>query len=475
MALTGRINDWLNSKYSRLPASCTTFHVLDSMEGKDGIEDSWLFTSHGLRNAAGVAVDLSDIRPSGTDNGKGLISSGVVSFARFYSLINEELRRGGVFKNGAITLFLDISHPDLEDYLNAGTLLPWAKRAVYIDDESWRQLPTQLRRLVAAKVNNGEVWLAKKRYDEQGKRLYSNVCLEVLLPHRGTCMLSSVNLGQVQDITKLPEAFMKCMAILCRIHSFTGVGSTGHYLSPSEDRQVGLGVIGLANLLANQGVTYREFVEALEAELEITNFKIKSLNTKAVIIAHYLVKAYAQSAEVAKQHGMSRAFAIAPTASMSYRYEDVYGFTTAPEISPPLFQEVDRDSDTFGVQTYEYPTNVETASEVGWSVQWRLLKAWQTMMNNTGMAHAISANLWTSMVVTEDWITDEFLPSPLVTTYYRLQVDQQALDKSEVVTPESDEKKLRGIYFDPVDPNEEMTGQSLSACNDPNYCEACGG
>ncbi|MGL5880416.1 MAG: ribonucleotide reductase, partial [Xenococcaceae cyanobacterium] len=106
LAQTGRVSSWLQNQISRLPASCTTFSVEDSMQGKDGIEDSWLFTSYGIRNAAGVAIDLSKLRPSGYDNGMGLTSSGAASFAKFYSLINQELRRGGQYKNGAVTLFL---------------------------------------------------------------------------------------------------------------------------------------------------------------------------------------------------------------------------------------------------------------------------------------------------------------------------------------------------------------------------------
>ena len=46
------------------------------MEGPDGIEASWRFVSHALRNAAGVAVHLSKLRPRGEENGKGLVASG---------------------------------------------------------------------------------------------------------------------------------------------------------------------------------------------------------------------------------------------------------------------------------------------------------------------------------------------------------------------------------------------------------------
>ena len=91
---------------SRLPVSCTVFVVQDSMEGPDGIEASWRFVSHALRFGAGCAVHLSELRPKGTENGKGLVASGPVSFAKIYSTLNEVLRRGGVYKNGAVVCHL---------------------------------------------------------------------------------------------------------------------------------------------------------------------------------------------------------------------------------------------------------------------------------------------------------------------------------------------------------------------------------
>ena len=49
------------------------------------------------------------------------------------------------------------------------------------------------------------------------------------------------------------------------MHGQTGVGDTGEYLHPEDDRQVGLGMLGLANLLALEGVTYKELGDELEA------------------------------------------------------------------------------------------------------------------------------------------------------------------------------------------------------------------
>ena len=111
IARTGRVQSWIDDPTSRLPVSCTVFVVEDTMEGPNGIEASWRFVSHALRYGAGVAVHLSKLRSRGAENGKGLVASGPVSFAKIYSTLNEILRRGGVYKNGAVVCHLDLSHP----------------------------------------------------------------------------------------------------------------------------------------------------------------------------------------------------------------------------------------------------------------------------------------------------------------------------------------------------------------------------
>ena len=130
---TGRVQSWIDDPDGRLPVSCTVFVVDDSMEGPEGIEASWRFASHALRNGAGCAIHLSNLRPKGHDNGKGLLASGPVSFGKIYSTLNEILRRGGKYKNGAIVLHLDANHTDIDEFITTPReQLPWVKRCVNI-------------------------------------------------------------------------------------------------------------------------------------------------------------------------------------------------------------------------------------------------------------------------------------------------------------------------------------------------------
>jgi LAGLIDADG-like domain/Ribonucleotide reductase, barrel domain len=835
ISITGRVSDWMKNPDSRLPVSCTVFDVKDSMEGRDGIEQSWVFTSGALRYGAGVAINLSNLRSKGSTNTKGLVASGAVSFAQIYSQLNEVLRRGGIYKNGAVVVYLDYNHSDIVEFLNATPKdLPWAKKALYVDEHL---LESPSIDLIIQKVKDGSIWLAKKQWDNDGNRLYSNVCvtentwvqtsfgarqvkdlidnvfeahidgknylslspniyheelgirepsgylgffptgvnpvfqlttkegysvevteehefllksghkvkakqlksgdkiqlnqvcmdwkgsgtygegwligslvgdgtfsnkgsaivkfwgkhqekevtfahshitelgatyseinkryyplpviqrnlkndyslvgsrqlallahlydikprektvtpeiekaskqfyrgfisglfdadatvcgneskregksvsltsirldliqgvqrmllrlgvvsrickgqeakfnvlpdgkggkkefwcnqayrliitgrtnltkfseicdfnhpqksaklkmllstytksaydkgclatfqsldyigdkptydctiddvhqfdangfktpqcLEILLKSRASCLLAHTNLGKTA-IDEIPQAFEDGMKFLCELHPQTGVDKSGLYLSPNEDKQVGLGVLGLANLLAIEKVKYSEFVDALETAVYDTKNQDISLSSKAVDIVDALLEGFNRAKEVASKHGMQRAFTIAPTASVAYRNRDREMFTTAPEISPPINNVVDRDSGTFGVTNYEHNPKSETAREVGWDVQYRLMKAWQSMMDRTGLAHSISFNIWNTCTVDKDFIAD-WLTSPLKTTYYRLSIEQDFLDKSRVITDVN------------MDKDDSI---AVESCNLDGICTSC--
>jgi len=442
IARTGRVQSWIDNPESRLPVSCTVFVVEDSMEGPNGIEASWRFVSHALRNGAGVAVHLSKLRPKGTESHKGvdkLIASGPVSFARIYSTLNEILRRGGTYRNGAVVCHLDLNHPDVLEFITANRAdLPWVKRCVNINQHWWNEATQEVKDALLDGIKKGDIWLNKTKVDKNGKRIRGNVCLEVYLPSRGTCLLQHVNLGACK-VEDLSLAFVNGMSQLCDLHGKTNVDASGEYLPAATDRQVGLGLLGLANFLSNHGVTYKEFGDALEKlnnGQDFRNYK----QTPAIVLAQYLKYAVQQAAQVARFNHMDRAFAIAPTASCSYRYKDLNGYTTCPEIAPPIARQVDRDSGTFGVQSFDYGP-VEIASEVGWEAYKKVADGIVRLLDTTGLLHGYSFNSWSDVVTYDEAFIEEWLDSPQTSLYYSLQVmaDSQdktsayaALDESEV-------------------------------------------
>ena len=421
---TGRVQSWIDDPNGRLPVSCTVFVCDDSMEGPEGIEASWRFASHALRNGAGVAIHLSKLRPKGHDNGEGLVASGPVSFGKIYSTMNEILRRGGRYKNGAIVLHLDANHEDIEEFINTPReQLPWVKRCVDMTPEWWDEMDVITRTKLLNAMKRGDVWLNKVKYDNEGERIYGNVCLEVYLRSRGTCLLTHINLSACEFDT-IYDAFVQGMQGLCGLHANTGVGDSGEYQSPETDRQVGLGMLGLANLLRRYGITYKQFGVALQ---QYNNKELKA--SPAFVLATKLGEGIKGAAKVARAHNMVRAFAIAPTASCSYRSKGLDGFTSTPEIAPPISRTVDRDSGTFGVETYEYG-DVEIASEVGWEAFKLVSDNIMIMLDRTGLLHGYSQNWWSDMVTMDGDFIEEWLESPQTSLYYSLQVMGDVQDKS---------------------------------------------
>ena len=163
IARTGRVQQWIDDPTSRLPVSCTVFVVEDSMEGPEGIEASWRFASHALRFGAGCAIHLSKLRPKGAENGKGLTASGPVSFAKIYSTLNEIIRRGGHYKNGAIVCHLDLNHSDVLEFITASRSdLPWVKRCVNITADWWEATNEETKSALLTGIKKGGTIMVSK-------------------------------------------------------------------------------------------------------------------------------------------------------------------------------------------------------------------------------------------------------------------------------------------------------------------------
>ena len=172
------------------------------------------------------------------------------------------------------------------------------------------------------------------------------------------------------------------------------------------------------------------------------------------------------AAAIARLHNMDRAFAIAPTASCSYRYTDRAGYTTAPEIAPPIGRTVDRDSSTFGVQQYDYG-NVETAEEVGWDSYKRTVDGILRLLQATDLAHGYSFNSWSDVVIYDEAFIDEWLKSPQTSLYYSLQVMQNTQAKDDALAA------LDGDFGTMFGFDDESDNEIIDLFNDPAACVGC--
>ena len=220
------------------------------------------------------------------------------------------------------------------------------------------------------------------------------------------------------------------MEELISLHAKTGVESTGEYLTQEEDRQVGLGMLGLANLLALEGVTYAEFGEALSQHL------YESYDTIVTPAARKIVKALQDgidaAADIARASDMDRAFAIAPTASCSYRYK------TEQAIQPPPKSHRRSGAQLIGTAL---PSGLRPSTtvmlkrqkSVGWDVYKRVVDGICEMLHRTGLFHGYSFNTWSDVVQYTPEFVVNWLASPQTSMYYSLQVMQNTQAKDDAL------------------------------------------
>lgn len=423
-------------------------------------------------------VDLRYLADKGEITKAGQVASGKESFSTIFdaahtlaksdnsslmtnmlsllSSINEVIRKGGHYKNGAITTSYPSWGTLFSDYVDTPVWVhPWVKKSVVINACEKGDILEN----IITHYNKGSLWI-EKQFNKNNEfvtgsklsvyeRLLFNVCREVLLEDKGSCMVLPVNLGQVETPSDLLVAIPHCMRYLINLHKQNYQAMSSIYRDIAEDKQVALGFIGLANMLTNFQVSYAEFTEALEEivshltkilklssentiqrwlgsgklEDNITPLKYQSV---AFNIAFSVVKGVIEASKLAEEYGLVRAWGIAPTASVSFAHKDFNGFTTTPEISPPLGKTVERVSNT-GKITYQYPENVETANPDLFKTYCRLANAFQELFNLTGLAHSISFNVWVDI---DNRFYYDFVHSDLRALYYRLEVEQGYLNKN---------------------------------------------
>ena len=185
--------------------------------------------------------------------------------------------------------------------------------------------------------------------------------------------------------TSLVPSLVACKSLI-HLHTKTGVESTGEYLTQEEDRQVGLGMLGLANLLSIEGVTYAQFGEALNAELYPEG--------------DYIVTPEARKIVKALQDGINAAADIARktwTERLQLHLLQVALIATETEqaIQRPPNWHLPSGALLIGTALHLasnqfFYGEVETAEQVGWDNYKRVVDGIMEMLNRTGLAHGYS-------------------------------------------------------------------------------------
>lgn len=261
----------------------------------------------------GCGIDISKLSPKGAHiNNAAKETSGAVSFMDLYSLTTELIGQNG--RRGALMISISCDHPDIEDFITIKSDLDKITKAnlsIRVTDEFMRAVKNnatytlsftreetgeKIEKTIKAKElfdkfcymnwDYGEpaflFWDRVKSYNllsEDPLFEYAGVnpCAEEPLPSGGSCLLGSLNLAAfVETINGKPQFNMNEFrrAVIIAVYGLNDVLDEGlslHPLSVQRDsvrnwRQIGLGIMGLADMLIKLGITYGS-----EESLEICN------------------------------------------------------------------------------------------------------------------------------------------------------------------------------------------------------------
>ena len=254
----------------------------------------------------GCGVDISGLSPRGARiNNAAKETSGAVSFMELYSLVTELIGQNG--RRGALMISIDCSHPDVEHFIDLKTDLEKVTKAnisirltkEFMDAvQNNEKFTLRYQRECTGEIIEKEVdaralfrHIAEVNWDyaEPGALFWDrisewnllsnteefsyagvNPCAEEPLPAGGSCLLGSINLAEFVQNPFTPQAtfdfdaFKQCVRVCVRaLNEVLEEGLPLHPLQEQREsvekwRQIGLGIMGLSDMLIKLGISYGE-------------------------------------------------------------------------------------------------------------------------------------------------------------------------------------------------------------------------
>lgn len=280
-------------------------YVMPKVEDNiESIFDTAKYLARTYSYGGGVGLTLSKLRPKGSKvNNAASTTTGAVSFMDLYSMVTGLIGMRG--RRGALMLNLDCIHPDIEDFINVKNDLKkvtYANISVNVDDEFMTAVKEDRDYTLYFKVEStGEEisktirardlfkklaynnWnmaepgiLYKNRidswhmmsHDETFEFAGVNPCAEETLPAFGSCNLASINLSEFvkHPFTKYARFEFEKFGEMVRngVIYLNEVLDENMNLHPLEQqremsrelRQIGLGIMGLADMFIKMGIKY---------------------------------------------------------------------------------------------------------------------------------------------------------------------------------------------------------------------------
>ena len=283
--------------------------------------------------SGGCGLDISKLRAKGMKvNNASEETTGACSFMDTFSQVTATIGARG--RRGALMLSIDCTHPELIDFINIKTDLDKVTKAnisVRVNDDFMRAVENDEDWVLSFETENDrmeEVVKAKEvfqllcknnwNFAEPGILYWSriedynllskdwefkyagvNPCAEEPLPNGGSCLLGSINLSayvveyEGENYFDIPTFKKDIHVIVKAMNDVLDQGLPLHPLQIQRDtvrdyRQIGIGVMGIADMLIKLGVKYD------------TDEAIEICDTIGKILANESIKA---SALLAKEEG----------------------------------------------------------------------------------------------------------------------------------------------------------------------------
>jgi ribonucleoside-diphosphate reductase alpha chain len=247
----------------------------------------------------GCGIDISKLAPCGAKvNNQAKSTSGAVSFMDTFSQVTEQIGQNG--RRGALMISIDCTHPDLEKFITIKSDLNKVTSAnisvrvtdrfmvAVKNDEDWElyykrnETGEEIKKTVKARdifdllcrnnwdyaepgilywdrIANWNLVSNDKEFEYAGV----NPCAEEPLPAGGSCLLGAINLSAFADNGKFDwDDFNRTVNIAVRtLNDVLDEGLERHPLAEQRKtvrdwRQIGLGIMGLADMLIKLGIEY---------------------------------------------------------------------------------------------------------------------------------------------------------------------------------------------------------------------------
>ena len=247
----------------------------------------------------GCGIDISKLAPAGAKvHNQARSTSGAVSFMETFSQVTAQIGQNG--RRGALMISIDCHHPDLLEFIDIKTKPDSVTKAnisvkvtddfmqAVKDDREWTMYFTrpETGEAIAKVVRAVDIFnkLCQNNWDwaEPGILFWdrienwnllsnndefhyagTNPCAEEPLPAGGSCLLGSMNLAAfIKDGMFDFEDF--CESVNVAVQALNDILEEGLPLHPLEEqrksvnewRQIGLGIMGLADMLVKLEIPY---------------------------------------------------------------------------------------------------------------------------------------------------------------------------------------------------------------------------